>query len=87
MDTVATFGYDAKGNIIRRSNPNGDLKFYFYDRTGMYAISDSIFLKKGKASPLPLVNHYKYDPRTGEQAEVTRPTTLFPERPSTISGG
>jgi len=73
MDTIATFVYDNRGNIVRRTNPNGDVKFYFYDPTGMYAVRDSIFLQKGKSDPVALVNRYKYDPRTGEQAETTAP--------------
>ncbi|MBK7408713.1 MAG: RHS repeat protein [Saprospirales bacterium] len=74
MDTIATYVYDANGNIVQRSNPNGDVKFYSYDPTGIYATSDRIILQKGKTTPLVLVNQYKYDQRTGKQSEVTTPT-------------
>ncbi|HZV45357.1 MAG TPA: RHS repeat-associated core domain-containing protein, partial [Saprospiraceae bacterium] len=38
-----------------------------------YVLRDSMVMRIGKSSPLPLVNRYKFDPRNGAQFEISAP--------------
>jgi RHS repeat-associated protein len=80
MVEVATYQYDSFGNVISRTNANGDRESYRYDPTNHYVAADTITVAKGKSTPIDVVTRFSYDYRCGKISETISPNGAIVRR-------